>query len=196
VPKLLCSSEVIKFNHSWSSVAFERPVSWRESQFRFLVRQILYDRRALGQCLAVVQRQRRYLSLRIHRGIIGTAFRLLAFEIHLLQISIDPGLAQDDMRCRRAGAGRKNTASWPNSFSVTTVLPPTIRFRSQTVGYGKLLLSVAEMPRGYRSYRTAIPMESPLPLTCKRSTGTGYSVIRAENPPSPRLWECSANHRK
>ena len=73
----------------------------------------------------------------------------------------------------------------------TTVLPPTIRFRSQNVGYGKLLLSVAEMPRSYRSYRTAIPMDSPLSLTCKRSTGTGYSVIRAENPPSPRLWECS-----
>ncbi len=70
----------------------------REVLGRGLVGDHLQDHRALGQHLAIVQHQRRYLALRVDLGEIVAGFGLFRLEIDLDEFVSKTGLMERDMR--------------------------------------------------------------------------------------------------
>jgi hypothetical protein len=66
----------------------------------------LYDRGAFGEAIAVVELQHRHHALRIDLPEIAAGRRLLGLVVDLLDIDRQSGLARDDVRRQRTGAGR------------------------------------------------------------------------------------------
>src|SRR5262245_51153624 len=91
--------------HLLQSITLERAVRRREAGSRFLIREVLHDRRSLRQHLAVVELQRGHVTLRVDREIVLAARGLLRGDVDLLEVELDAGFVRDDVRRQRAGAG-------------------------------------------------------------------------------------------
>ena len=72
----------------------------------FLVRQILPDDADFGEHRAVVQLQRRHVTLGIDRPEIRTRCGFFVRDVDFFEFEGMPGFQQHDMRRQRTGAGR------------------------------------------------------------------------------------------
>jgi cell division protein FtsI/penicillin-binding protein 2 len=78
------------------AVALHRAVRRGKAGLRRLVREILHEGRDLGQHLAVVEAQRRDVTLGIHLGEALAALGLARGEVELVEVDLEPGLAGHD----------------------------------------------------------------------------------------------------
>jgi hypothetical protein len=79
------------------AVALECSGLRREAGVGLLVGEVLHDRRALGEDLAVIELERGHVAAAVHLPVIAAALDGLVLGVHLLQLDRDAKLPGDDV---------------------------------------------------------------------------------------------------